>query len=63
MRQPDADTNGRNLRLVLVAYPSLPSDMARDLAPACRRSLRRRIARGIRRQADTVARRHPSPGR
>ncbi|MFI9780557.1 hypothetical protein ACIHCV_38790 [Streptomyces sp. NPDC051956] len=63
MRQPDADTNGRNLRLVLVAYASLPADMAQDLAPAWRRSLRRPIARGIRWQADTVARRHPWPGR
>ncbi|WP_326771462.1 hypothetical protein [Streptomyces sp. NBC_01445] len=63
MRQPDADMNGRNLGLVLVADPSLPADMARDLALACRRSLRRRIARGIRWQADTVARRHPWPGR
>jgi hypothetical protein len=30
--QPDADTNGRNLRLALVADLSLPSEMARDLA-------------------------------
>lgn len=45
MRQPDADTNGRNLRLVLVADPGLPSETARDLAPP-RPDLRRRTARG-----------------
>ncbi|GAX56641.1 hypothetical protein SO3561_08209 [Streptomyces olivochromogenes] len=54
MRQPDADTNGRNLRFVLVADPGLPSEMARDVAPRLPEDLRRRIARGIRRQADTV---------
>jgi hypothetical protein len=53
-RQPDADTNGRNLRFVLVADPGLPSEMARDLAPRLPEDLRRRIARGIRWQADTV---------
>jgi hypothetical protein len=54
MRQPDADTNGRNLRFVLVADPGLPSEMARDLALRLPEDLRRRIARGIRWQADTV---------
>lgn len=55
MRQPDADTNGRNLRLVLlVADPGLPSEMARDLAFRLPEDLRRRIARGICWQADIV---------
>lgn len=35
MRQPDADTNGSSLRLVLVADPGLPSEMGRTLASAC----------------------------
>ncbi|MET7977274.1 hypothetical protein ABZW44_30450 [Streptomyces mirabilis] len=43
-----------NLRFVLVADPGLPSEMARDLAPRLPEDLRRRIARGIRWQADTV---------
>ncbi len=54
MRQPDADTTGRNLRLVLVADPGLPSEIARDLAPRLPEHLRRRIGRGIRWQVDTV---------
>ncbi|MGW4912623.1 hypothetical protein [Streptomyces sp. NPDC004270] len=37
MRQPDAGTNGRNLRFVLVADLGLLYEMARDLALACRR--------------------------
>ncbi|MDX3855351.1 hypothetical protein [Streptomyces sp. AK02-01A] len=37
MSQPDADTNGRNLRFVLAADPGLPSEIARGIAPACRR--------------------------
>ncbi|MGW0655723.1 hypothetical protein ACWD4T_44415, partial [Streptomyces umbrinus] len=32
MRQPDADTNGRNLRPVLTPTQGLPSEMVRDLA-------------------------------
>lgn len=31
MRQPDADTNGRNLRFVMVAEPGLPSEIAGDI--------------------------------
>ncbi|MGQ4416268.1 hypothetical protein ACN6LA_001962 [Streptomyces sp. SAS_269] len=54
MRQPDADTTVRNLRLVLVADPGLPSEIARDLAPRLPEHLRRRIGRGIRWQVDTV---------
>ncbi|MFC9645023.1 hypothetical protein ACFTZF_41965 [Streptomyces mirabilis] len=54
MRQSDTDTNGRNLRFVLVADPGQPSEMARDLTPRLPEDLRRRIARGIRWQADTV---------
>ncbi|MEV7381256.1 hypothetical protein [Streptomyces lydicus] len=54
MRRPDADTNGRNLRLVLVAGRGLPSEIARGLAPRLAEDLRRRIAWGIRRRADTV---------
>ncbi|MGW7368732.1 hypothetical protein ACWGI8_36210 [Streptomyces sp. NPDC054841] len=42
----------RNLRLVLVADPGLPSEKARDLAPGLPEDLRRRTARGIRWQAD-----------
>ncbi|GHD80857.1 hypothetical protein GCM10010317_103350 [Streptomyces mirabilis] len=53
-RQPDADTNGRNLRFVLVAGPGLTCEMARDLARRLPEDLGRRIARGIRWQADTV---------
>ncbi|MCX4402442.1 MULTISPECIES: hypothetical protein [unclassified Streptomyces] len=45
MRQPDADTNGRNLRFVLVADPGLPCEMARDLAPRLPEDLGRRMAR------------------
>jgi hypothetical protein len=33
MRQPDADTDGRNLRPVLTPTQGLPSEMVRDLAP------------------------------
>ncbi|MET8615676.1 hypothetical protein [Streptomyces misionensis] len=54
MRQPDAVTTGRNLRLVLVADPGLPSEIARDLAPRLPEHLRRRIGRGIRWKVDTV---------
>ncbi|MFF3135372.1 tyrosine-type recombinase/integrase [Streptomyces mirabilis] len=46
MRQSDTDTNGRNLRFVLVADPGQPSEMARDLTPRLPEDLRRRIARG-----------------
>ncbi|MGW0945900.1 hypothetical protein ACWD4O_25600 [Streptomyces sp. NPDC002623] len=54
MRQPDADTNGRNLRFVLVADPGLPSEMAPGPRPRLPEDLRRRISRGIGWQADTV---------
>jgi hypothetical protein len=54
MRRPDADTNGRNLRLILVTGPGLPSEFARDLAPRLPEDLGRRIARGIRWRADSV---------
>lgn len=53
MRQPDADTNGRNLRPVLAPTRGLPSETVRDLAPGLREEPRRRTARGIRWQADT----------
>ncbi|MGW3150134.1 hypothetical protein ACWDG1_36785 [Streptomyces sp. NPDC001177] len=53
MRQPDADTNGRNLRPVLAPTRGLPSDSARDLASGLREEPRHRTARGIRRQTDT----------
>ncbi|MFF0789291.1 hypothetical protein [Streptomyces spiralis] len=54
MRQPDADTTGRTLRLALVADPGLPSELARDLAPRLPEYLRRRIGRDIHWQVDTV---------
>ncbi|MGV9563934.1 hypothetical protein [Streptomyces sp. NPDC003480] len=54
MRQPEADTTGRNLRLVLVADPGLPSELARDLAPRLPEHLRRRIGGNIHWQVDTV---------
>lgn len=53
MRQPDADTNGRNLRPVLMPTRGLPSETVRDLAPGPREEPRRRTARGIHWQADT----------
>lgn len=36
MRQPDADTNGRNLRPVLTPTQGLPSEMIQELAPGLR---------------------------
>lgn len=53
MRQPDADTNGRNLRPVLAPTRGLPSDSARDLASGLREEPRHRTARGIRWKTDT----------
>ncbi|MEU9781695.1 hypothetical protein AB0H92_12085 [Streptomyces phaeochromogenes] len=53
MRQPDADTNGKDLRPVLAPVWGLPSERVRDLAPGLREEPRRRTAGGIRRQADT----------
>ncbi|MGW7381703.1 hypothetical protein [Streptomyces sp. NPDC054794] len=53
MRQPDADTNGRNLRPVRAPTRGLPSDSARDLASGLREEPRHRTAGGIRWQTDT----------
>lgn len=56
MRQPDADTNGRNLQPVLAPTRALSSETVRDLAPGLREKReepRRRAARAIRWQADT----------
>lgn len=48
MRQPDADTNGRNLRPVLAPTRGLPSETARDLASGLREEPRRPTASATR---------------
>ena len=47
MRQPDADTNGRNLRRVLAPTWGLPSETVRDLAPGLREEPRRGTAESL----------------
>ncbi|MFG2660126.1 hypothetical protein [Streptomyces sp. NPDC048425] len=54
MRHPHADRTGRKLRLVLIADPGLPSEIARNLSRRLPEHLRRHIGKGIRWQVDTV---------